>query len=255
MGIQYCEDKRIEKEVNEKWRIRNKKEKMFQGLLNDEYLSKLSREVLKPHFDTIGNIKMGTISTHNIIKLAFDYSKNEYYAIIEINGNAYNSKAIVRDDGPYRFYYTDTIYESKVNDFEVRLDTLEIIDNHLYHIYPTNIDDELIHARKRTAEETRKAKEAEKKKQQQNSSTSFDVDGIHVKFKKYDGNSFVFETNNILNADQVVKAIKRIGNGNMVQFYKGNNHYADYVYSTQCIIYKNTDVIYKVVNGTPIKAN
>ena len=83
------------------------------------------------------------------------------------------------------------------------------------------------------------------------------MDGINVVYDKIDGASYIYKSDQQLTPKQIVKAIDKIGsNGmNMIQFNIGSTHYADFVYSTQCIIYKSSHDIYKVVNGKPVRAN
>ncbi len=99
-----------------------------------------------------------------------------------------------------------------------------------------------------------KRKEAEKNREDD---TKFKVDGIRVVYDKIDGASYIYKSDQQLTPKQIIKAIDKIGpNGmNMIQFNIGSTHYADYVYSTQCIIYKSSHDIYKVVNGKPVRAN
>lgn len=245
-AVQYAEDEKLKRESDEKFRIRKEKKIMFMNTLNGDYLAKYSKEILKPHFDKIDSIKIWPTSP-DIEWLIFDYSKNEYYVVFRASGDVVSGVSHYSEGSFFEFNFVDTLYESKIDEKEVRLQKLQIYDNNKDRIYPIETDFSELKRK-----EEAKAREEARKKQQKNGN-SFYVDGIHIKFKKYEGNSFVFETSNILNAEQVVKAIKQIGNGNMVQFYKGDNHYADYVYSTQCIIYKNTGTIYKVINGNPVK--
>ena len=85
----------------------------------------------------------------------------------------------------------------------------------------------------------------------------FTIDGINVKYAYNEGKSYVYKSSKQLSSEQIVQAIHNIGgNGmNMIQFRDAYEHYADYVYSSQCIIYKNSGTIYKVINGKPIRAN
>lgn len=82
------------------------------------------------------------------------------------------------------------------------------------------------------------------------------VNGIIIEYEGEEGASYIYSSKKELTPEQIVRAITKINRGsiNMIQFNKGSDHYADYVFDTKCIIYVNErDRIYKIINGSPIR--
>ena len=113
-------------------------------------------------------------------------------------------------------------------------------------------------------ERNQRRKEWEKKKAEAakaetvENDRNFMINGIRVQLDRKEGASLVFICSKELTAKQILAAIEKIGpsyGANMIQFCDDKYHFADYVYSTECIIFKGSNVIYKVIDGKPVRAN
>lgn len=259
MGFQYCENKRLEDESNERVRIREGKKNHFARVIVDsvqtqEYLAGISIIALKPYFEHIDsiNIPLTKYDREGLVeKMIFDYSKDEYYAIIKVYGEIIGGKSDFSNERLFKYRFTDTLYSSKINTYEARHQRLVIDDWNGNTVYP--LQDAYDQKRRRAEEAMKKKEEMERAKKRM----EFTIDGIRVKYAYNEGKSYVYKSTKQLSSEQIVQAIHNIGgnNMNMIQFHDVYGHYADYVYSTQCIIYTSSHDIYKIVNGKPVRAN
>lgn len=258
-GNQFCENKRLENENNEKVRIREGKKNHFKRVIVDsiqtkDYLANISKIALKPHFERIDSINIPLTKfdkEYMVEKMIFDYSKDEYYAIIKVDGEVIGGKSYYSDDRLFKYSFTDTMYSSQINAYEAKHQRLVIEDWNGNTVYPLQVAYD--QKRKRAEEAMKKKEEIERAKKRM----KFSIDGINVEYAYNEGKSYVYKSSKQLSAEQIVQAIHNIGgnNMNMIQFRDAYGHYADYVYSTQCVIYKSSGVIYKVINGKPVRTN
>lgn len=249
LSLLYYNNIVAKKEQEEKVRLHKEKDKEMRKVLTKEYIVNYSKAVLDTYFESIDSISLLSFGTITVIKKTdFDFKRKEYYSTVYVSGNV-EGKTKVPSISPYRFMFEDSIFDSEINSPDVTPEKLYISDVNNYHVYP--MDDIVSY---NMHQEQKKSNE-ELKKKMRNNHVNFLIDNVKVKFKKYEGESYIFESSQVLDPNQIVKAIKQIGDGKVVQFYMGKNHYADFVYSTNCIIYNESHRIYKVMEGEPKTVN
>lgn len=218
--------------------------------ITPDYLENIVKEIVVPHFETIDSIRYAHPEPEKIsrdLKIKYKEWCNEYHAWIGLCGWVYGK---AKSSSKQRYYFSiyDNITNKNIDNPYVDLKReLKIHDDNDIYIYYKGED--IIKAN----EDHKKWKDDKKK---EDAKRDFKIDGIRVKYSYQCGASYVYVSEKELTPQQVLKAINQIGENkvNMIQFCVENIHYADYVYSTQCIIYKGSGDIYKVINGKPVKA-
>ena len=154
--------------------------------------------------------------------------------------------------GDYSFTIMSKVHQDEIDTFDPLINNYDITikDKEGYYVaYKQGINEGGIEKMNEDLKKNRAAAKERHKK-------DIKVDGILIEYEGEEGTSHIYSSKKELTPQQIVRAISKInrGSANMIQFVKGSNHYADYVFGTKCIIYVNErDRIYKIINGSPVR--
>lgn len=254
--------KQAPKQTSIKSKPKSEKEKKeeFKERLKPEYIRTIVSELLTPHFKTIDTIVYDK-EPEDIQKYSYPYYDVITKVVkgdVRLEGTVYGT-AKVKSKPPYKFETRGEVIYNKKMETSDFIKNLQIKDANDEFIYYEGMDlleanrNYLVRKIAKQNDDLKKKEEIERAKKKM----KFSIDGINVEYAYNEGKSYVYKSSKQLSSEQIVQAIHNIGgNGmNMIQFRDAYEHYADYVYSTQCIIYKSSHDIYKVENGKPVRAN
>ena len=248
--------------------IESKREHAFEKKIEEADYTELLKDSLTEFFtriDAIMEISIYKSKDDNLKDNKIKKVDDVLLYPLDIQGHIYGKpkklpKTVAKGGKYYSFSITGSVAENKIefpclDKTSVRIWARPNREGKLDLIYFRGEDVDSVNIRYIEWYIERKKEEEEKKNKEDD--TRFKVDGIQVVYDTIEGASYVYKSYGELTPKQIIKAIEKIGpNGmNMIQFNIGDTHYADYVYSTQCIIYPSTHDIYKVVNGKPVRAN
>lgn len=225
--IQNIENKHVKQMQVEKEEMVTARIAKMKETINYSYLIKYAKETLRPYFDTISIIEVWDFSDFGnqtrIEKVGFDNSKDESYAVVYVTGEVVG-KAKTVSKSPYRYSFTDTIFESQINFQTIKPHNMEIRDDDGFVICPL---EDLASFKKRKAEKEKKEK-IEKLE-----SANYSVDGIEVRFLRKSDiggvTGLFYDSDEKLSSTQMKKVAKKIKiEFDFVEFSKNRVSYAYY---------------------------
>ncbi len=218
----------------------------LENKISDNDCKEITNDALQAVIKDLKDVKFENI-THGVEEDIHSINaEDNLYISVVVRGDA---KGILNgEDSIYSFYLYGRIPESLADKKQFDSDgyNLSLKKNDVY-VY-SNKDD--VDALNKEKIESQKIAEELRKK-------DFIVGGTKVRFDRQDGNTLFYNSPRELTPDEIADAVqnKIESDGvNMIRFYSGSEEFADYVFSTKCIIYvKYPDKIYKIIGGSPEK--